>query len=71
MIFSIHQGGVVMSSPITLAQSPTIHPLAHILGSCAFTSVVAPFLQLVSVLRWFGHVDRMDEYRLARMVLTA
>ena len=36
-----------MSSPTTLAQSPTIHPLAHILGSCAFTSVVAPFLQFI------------------------
>ena len=23
------------------------------------------------VLRWFGHVERMDEYRMARMVLTA
>ena len=34
-----------MSSPITHAQSPTIHPLAHILGSCAFILVVAPFSQ--------------------------
>ena len=39
-----------MSSPITLAQSPTIHPLAHILGSCAFTSVVAPFFYSLSKL---------------------
>ena len=23
------------------------------------------------VLRWFGHVERMDEYRMARKVLTA
>ena len=23
------------------------------------------------VLRWFGHVERMDEYRMARMVLMA
>ena len=23
------------------------------------------------VLRWFGHVDRMDEYRMARRVLSA
>ena len=23
------------------------------------------------VLRWFGHVERMDEYRMARRVLTA
>ena len=23
------------------------------------------------VLRWFGHVERMDEYRVARMVLIA
>ena len=36
-----------MSSSITHAQTPTIHPLAHILGSCAFTSVVAPFLQFI------------------------
>ena len=24
-----------------------------------------------SVLRWFGHVERMDEYRMARRVLMA
>ena len=23
------------------------------------------------LLRWFGHVERMDEYRMARMVLIA
>ena len=23
------------------------------------------------VLRWFGHIERMDEYRMARMVLMA
>ena len=48
MIFSLHQEGVVMSSPITHAQSPTIHLLAHTLGFCAFTSVVAPFSQFIS-----------------------
>ena len=47
MTFSPNQEGVVMSSPIPLAQSSTIHPLAHILGSCAFTSVVAPLLQFI------------------------
>ena len=36
-----------MSSPITLAQSPTIYSLAHIIGSIAFTSVVVPFLQFI------------------------
>ena len=36
-----------MSSPITHSHSPTIHPLAHIQGSCAFISVVAPFLQFI------------------------
>ena len=25
----------------------------------------------LSVLRWFGHVERMDEYRMARRVLMA
>ena len=54
MAFSFHQGGVVMSSPITRAQSPTIHPLAHILGSCAFISVVEPFLQFIPTPSWNG-----------------
>ena len=35
MTFSIHQGGVVMSSQITHTQSSNIHPLAHILDICA------------------------------------
>ena len=47
MTFSLHQRGVVMSSPITLAQSLTMHSLAHILGSYAFISVVAPFPQFI------------------------
>ena len=47
MTFSLHHGGVVMSSPITVGQSSTVHPLAHILGSCAFTSIVALFLQFI------------------------
>ena len=32
-----------MSSVIMHAPSSSKHPLAHILGSCAFTSVIAPF----------------------------
>ena len=35
MTFSLHQGGVVMSSQITDTQSSIIHPLAHILDICA------------------------------------
>ena len=35
MTFSLQQGGVVMSSQKTLAQSSNIHPLAHILDSSA------------------------------------
>ena len=27
--------------------------------------------ELARVLRWFGHVERMDEYRMARRVLMA
>ena len=32
---SLHQEGVVMSSKITHTQSCNIHPLAHILDTCA------------------------------------
>ena len=35
MTFSLRQGGVVMSSEITHAQSSNIHSLAHILDTCA------------------------------------
>ena len=35
MAFSIHLGGVVMSSQITNTQSSNMHPLAHILDKCA------------------------------------
>ena len=42
MTFSLHQGGVVMSSQITHARSPNIHPLASTLGTSVFISVVAP-----------------------------
>ena len=47
MTFYLHQRRVVMSSPITHAQSPTMHPLVQILGCCAFTSVVGPFSQFI------------------------
>ena len=36
MTFSLHQGGVVMSSQITDTQSSHIHPLAHMLDTCTF-----------------------------------
>ena len=46
MTFSLHQGGIIMSSQITHTQSSNIHPLAHILetlelifSSCASLSV--------------------------------
>ena len=45
-IFSLRQGGVVMSSQITHTQSYNKHRLAHILGTFALTSAVAPFLQI-------------------------
>ena len=38
-------GGVVTSSRITQAQLYNIHPLVHILFTCSWISVVAPFLQ--------------------------
>ena len=35
MTFSLHPGGVVMSSQIKLTHSPNTHTLAHIAGRCA------------------------------------
>ena len=42
--FSLHQGGVVMSSQITHTQSSNMHPLAHTLDICAliFSSLPQP-----------------------------
>ena len=34
MSFSLHQGGVVISSQITHTQSSNVHPLAHIVDTC-------------------------------------
>ena len=45
MTFSLHQGGVVMSSQIMHTQLFNIYPLAHILGTSALISVVSPFPQ--------------------------
>ena len=43
MTFSLHQGGVVISSQITLTQSSNTHPLANIPGTCALIfGIVAP-----------------------------
>ena len=48
MTFSLHQGGVVMSSQITHTQSSKIHPLAHTyLTPAPWFSVVVPFLQFI------------------------
>ena len=50
MTFSLHQGGVVMSSQMTHTHTIiNIHPLAKILGSCVLISVVflQPFLQFI------------------------
>ena len=39
-----------MSSPVTHGQSLSYTPyLAHILGSCAFISVVSPFVQFIQI----------------------
>ena len=47
MTFSLHQGGVVMSSRITRTQSSNIHPLAHLLDTCALIfSLMNPFYSL-------------------------
>ena len=55
MIFSLHHGGVVMSSQITHMKSSNIHPLAHILdiwalifSSCAIFSLPQPHLVTAS-----------------------
>ena len=45
MTFLHHQGGGGMSSEIKHA----IHPLAHMLGTYAFISVVAPFSQFTKL----------------------
>ena len=47
MTFSIHQGGVVMSSQIMVTQSTNTHHLAHAytIGTCASFLVVVPVLQ--------------------------
>ena len=47
MTFSLHQGEIVVPSQITHTESSNIHPLAHILHTCALISVVAPFLQFI------------------------
>ena len=36
MTFSLHQGGVIMSGQIMHTRLYNIHPLAHMLGTCAF-----------------------------------
>ena len=38
MTFTLHHGGIVMSSQITITQSSNTHPLAHIQGTCALIS---------------------------------
>ena len=45
MTFSLHRGEIVMSSWITRRHLSNIHPLAHILVTCALISVVASFIQ--------------------------
>ena len=45
MTFCLHQGGLVKSSQITHSQPSNVHPLAHILDTCALVSVIAPFSQ--------------------------
>ena len=42
--FSIHQGGVVLSSQITPTQSSNTHPLAHIPSTCAMIFSSCAFL---------------------------
>ena len=51
--FLLHQGGVVMSSDYARIISPNIHPIALILGTCAFNSVVCPFLMFISTTLYF------------------
>ena len=49
MTFSLHQGGVVMSSQITRTHIIKIHLLSHILDHELRFSVVAPFLQFITI----------------------
>ena len=44
---NLQQGGVVIASQITQAQLSNIDKLAHMLGTNALRSVVAPFLQFI------------------------
>ena len=46
MTFSLQQGRVVISSQITHTQSSNIHPLAYILDTAPWFSVIAPFYSL-------------------------
>ena len=39
MTFSLHEGGVVMSSQIMHTQSPNTHPLDHILDICGIVKL--------------------------------
>ena len=47
MASSLHRGGVVMLSQITHSELSNVHPLVHLLGTCAVISVVVPFLQFI------------------------
>ena len=59
MTISLHQGGVVMSSQITLAQLSNIHPLAHISSCTLFT--VYP----IRIIKWHSIPLQVISYQSA------